>query len=61
MEVLIEHFDEIVDSFQVGKIIFLHIDTDAEIQASVSPGKSLLTQYLGAQYNQQKTTRVFAS
>lgn len=36
VEVLVEHLDEVVYRLQVGQVIVVHVDTDAEVQASVS-------------------------
>ena len=33
---LVQHLDEIVYRFQVGQIVIVHIDTDAEVQSGVT-------------------------
>ena len=41
MEVLVKHFDEIVDGLKVRKIILLHIHANTEVEASVAPENNL--------------------
>lgn len=36
MEIFVEHFDEVMNGFQIGQIIVGDVDTNAEIQAGIS-------------------------
>lgn len=36
MEVLVQHFDEVMNGFQITEIVIVDIDTNAEIESSVT-------------------------
>lgn len=36
MEVFVEHFDKVVNGFEIAQVVIIHVHTDAEIQASIA-------------------------
>ena len=36
MEELVEDFDKVVNSFKVGKVVVIEVNTDTEIQTSIT-------------------------
>lgn len=36
MEILVENFNKIVNSFEITQIVIIHVDTDAEVETSVA-------------------------
>lgn len=41
VEVLIQHFDEVMYSFKVAQVVVIYVDADAEVEPRIAPVNDL--------------------